>query len=577
VVLVGVAAAMAAEMGMAACGSEPHRPDRADQADRGCAPAVERALGAWGEAGFSGSIAIATDGRPDCVAAYGEADRAEDVPNTPDTVFSIGSIAKAFTAAAVFHLVDDGQLALDARAGDLVPGLTGPAAGATVEQLLLHTSGLTGSHGQDHQPLDHDEAVAAIGRLEQAFPPGTGFLYSNAGYTLLALIVEQASGRPFRDYVADEILPLPGGRTAGGFWDGEPAAPGPRAVGYLDDGPTAERGDFAGPHWALAGNGDLAMTMGDLAAWTDALFSGEIVSPASAAVIEQPGFDQGDGTGEAPGWVTIAPEVYGERLLTTAGGGGDIGHDAVVVWIPERRQAIALASNTPDVTAEQLLDAVGPALLAGDPLPTPEPVGDVDPSEAAAVVGSYELPTGGAFTVSAAAGDRLAVAARGADAVAALFPLPTDAEADGDVGTADVHRHEEAVRALLAGETRQGREERAAVESALGGLDDVTLAGTVVEHDELRTYVTLASGSDTTLAWYSLDDEGGVAAAELATDPPTLQLGTDPSTDPATDPVGHRFRPDDPTATGPDVTVAFADGQLTVTSPAGHTTARLAR
>ena len=88
-------------------------------------------------------------------------------------MFAIGSVTKAFTAAAVLDLVAAGELALDDRAGDLVPGLRGPAADATVEQLLLHTSGLTGSHGEDHEPLDaRTRRVPPSARLEQAFPPG---------------------------------------------------------------------------------------------------------------------------------------------------------------------------------------------------------------------------------------------------------------------------------------------------------------------------------------------------------------------------------------------------------------------
>jgi hypothetical protein len=237
------------------------------------------------------------------------------------------------------------------------------------------------------------------------------------------------------------------------------------------------------------------------------------------------------------------------------------------VWIPDRRQAVAIASNTPDLTAEQLLDAVGPALLAGDPLPPPDRMGDVEAADAAAVAGTYELPTGGAFEVAAADDRRLAVSARGAGAVAALLPVPEE-EASAD----DVRRHEDAVLALLAGETGPGREERAAVEAALGPVDDLTLAGTVVDDGELRTYVSVTSGSSAALVWYSLDDEGGVAAAELATDPPVVRLGSAGDGGDG----GDGYRPDDPTGPGPDVTVTFADGVMTVSGPDGDTTARLA-
>ena len=125
------------------------------------------ALSTWEAAGFSGSIAVTGAGAPECVAAFGVADPASGRANTPDTVFSLGSVSKAVTAAAVFRLVDAGALALDDRAGDLVPGLAGPATDATVEQLLVHTSGLAGRArdrprtarprrrgGRDRQPPD---------------------------------------------------------------------------------------------------------------------------------------------------------------------------------------------------------------------------------------------------------------------------------------------------------------------------------------------------------------------------------------------------------------------------------------
>jgi CubicO group peptidase (beta-lactamase class C family) len=529
-----------------------------DGAPPACAPEVDEALAAWEEAGFSGSIAMSTGGKADCLAAYGPADRATGTPNTIDTVFGIGSVSKSFTAAAIFRLVDDGKLVLGDRAGDLVPGLAGPASGVTVEQLLLHTSGLTGSHGTDHEPLDHGAALAAIGQLEAAFEPDSDYLYSNAGYTLLAMIVEEVSGVPYRDFLVSRVLPLPDGEVAGGFWDGEPAAPGLRAVGYVDDGPAQEMGGFAGPHWALSGNGDLAMTMPDLAAWTHALFSGRVVSQQSADVIAGPGFDHGDGAAETPGWVRLDASPFGEPYLGSAGGGGDIGHDAVVVWLPESERVIAIASNSPAVGAEQLLRAVGPALAAGDPVPTPEVVGDVNPADAAAVVGTYALGTGGSLDVTVRDG-RLAVAATGPDAVAALFPLP------GEVTRGDAAAHADEVMALLAGATPQGREELGGLESEVGPIDDVERAGTLVEGGELRTYVTITSGTTSTLLWYALDDEGGVMGAGIGVEPPTLLLGTS---------GGGDFRPDDPAGAGPDVTVRFADARMTLIGPAGPVTAR---
>jgi CubicO group peptidase (beta-lactamase class C family) len=530
---------------------------------------MDEGFSAWAEAGFSGSVALSTDGEFDCLAAHGSADEAAGTPNTVDTVFAIGSVSKTFTAAAIFSLVDDGEIALDDRVGDLVPELEGPVADATVEQLLLHTSGLSGTFAEDHQPLEREAALQAIGDLELAFEPGADYAYSNAGYTLLAIVIDEVSGG-YREYLASEILPLPEGETSAGFWDGDPAASGPRAIGYLDEGPTEQMGDFSGPHWALNGNGDLAMTPQHLAMWTQALFNGEIVSPEAVEILTSPEFDHGNGTQETLGnlgWVDAS--LLGEPVFMTSGGGGDTGHNATVAWLPESRRAIAITTNTPDVTADELLTAVGPALVAGDPLPAPDVTpGDVDPADVADIVGTYELATGGSLEVTAAEG-RLAVAADGADAAGALFP-PSDG-----FSVADVEQHEDRVLALLAGESQEGQEELEALESDVGPIDAVELVGTVVEDAELHTYVTVTSGDVSERLWYALDDQGGIAAAMLGVDPPTLELV--PSDSNAKGASGDAsYRPDDPTGAGPDVTVTFGADAMTIVGPDGSTEAQLA-
>ena len=559
-----VATAVAAVAVLAACTDDHDTPPvgaGATSVAARCTPELEAALGAWTRAGFSGSVAISTDGRVDCLAGYGSANDATGAPNAVDTVFSIGSVTKSFTAATVLDLVAEGRLSVDDRVGRLLPELTGPVADVTVRQLLLHTSGLTGSHGQDHRPLDRDAALAAISGLDLAFTPGSDYEYSNAGYTLLGLVIEAVSGTSYRQHTASTILRLPDGRVAGGFWDGAPAAPGPRAVGYLDGGRTGEPGDFAGPHWALDGNGSLAMTMRDLADWTHALFSGRLVPQEVVEAIGTPGYDLGAGQSETPGWVAVDASVHGTAFLASAGGGGDVGHDVVVAWVPQQRAVLALASNKPGVSAEELLQKVGPALLAGKPLPTPDgpPAAGGPSAGGAADPGTYELTTGGTFAVTTA-GNQVTVSATGADAVAALLPPRPGALAD------DVGAHEQRVLALLAGRTTEGRKEREALEDSLGPVRDVRLAGTVVREGELRTYVSLTAGARSVTGWYAVNAAGGIEAAEVPTDPPALTLV----------PSGDRYRPDDPTGTGPDVSVAFRAGRMIVSGPYGVATAERA-
>ncbi|MQM28108.1 serine hydrolase domain-containing protein [Glycomyces albidus] len=542
------AAALLAVLSAAGCVATAEQgPGRAPDA---CGADLINALDQWGEAGFSGAVAV-TGGGMDCRAAFGSADGT--APITDETVFGIGSVSKSFTAAAVLGLAHDGVLSLDDTAGSLLPGLSGPAAEATVEQLLLHTSGIEGEHGTDHEPLDRDEAIAAISGLGSAFAPGEDFLYSNAGYSLLALIVDEATGS-YRDHMAEQVLVL-GGEPFGGFWDGEPAAPGPRAVGEVDGAPATENGGFAGPHWAMAGNGDLAMTAGDLAEWTKALFEGEVVDPEAVEVLEATRFEYGDGTAEIPGWVSVGAEVFGTELVTASGGGGDTGHNAVASWLPESGVSIAVASNTERINAGQLAELIVPAVAAGEPVPLPEPRADVDPEELQARAGVYTLETGGSYTVTATE-DGLEAAAEGADAVAAMFASP-------DFGAEDVAAHEEAVLALLNGETAIGREELAAVEAEFGAVQGVEPAGTAGE-DELRTYVELATAEGTVLAWYALDEYGGVAALSLDTEPPTFTLV----------PTGEGEYRRDLIGVDEGVRVAFAEDLMTVTGPAGTAEAR---
>jgi CubicO group peptidase (beta-lactamase class C family) len=511
-----------------------------------CDPELASALAAWADAGFAGAVAIDGNGM-DCRVALGNAD--ESTPNTDDTVFGIGSVSKGFTAAAILDLAQDGALSLGDKAGALLPGLSGPAADVTVEQLLLHTGGLEGEHGRDHQPLDRDEAISAISGLTSVFEPGSDFLYSNAGYSLLALIVDETTGS-YRDYLAEEILVLDGERF-GGFWDGEPAAPGPRAVGTVDGAPSTENGDFAGPFWAMEGNGDLAMTAGQLADWMKALFEGEVVDPVAVEVLTSTRFDYGDGSAEIPGWVSVGPDVFGTPLITASGGGGDTGHNAVAVWLPELEMSIAVTSNSEEVIAGDLVEAIGPALAAGEPIPMPEGHAEADPEELQSRAGVYTLESGGSYAVTAGE-DGLEVAAEGADAVAAMF-------ASADFTVEDVAAHEELVHALVNGETEAGREEIAAVEGDIGEIESVELAGTAEEQGELRTYVRFTTAGAELLGWYALDDRGGIGAVSLDASPPAFTLV----------PTGEGEYRRDLVGVGDGVRVVFAEGLMTVTGPAG--------
>jgi CubicO group peptidase (beta-lactamase class C family) len=471
-----------------------------------CEADLGRPLARWSEVGFSGAAAASSGRGEVCTGGFGAVAGA-------DTVFDIGSVTKTMTATAVVSLVEDGTLTLDDAAGRWLAELPDPVGAVTVRQLLTHTAGLGEAHGPDEVAMTLDQALAVIGAQELLFEPGDDVSYSNSGYTLLAAIVERASGRPFREYLVDEVLTLPDGSVAGGFWSGEPTTVGPRAPASEDAAPGGP-GDV-GPHWAMEGNGGVAMSVRQLHAWTRALAAGEIIPPGSVAQMAEPQVEVDEGA-LTFGWGSVDPDVFGGRALASLGGGGSVGHDVALFWLPDAKQVVVLASNGEGVTAEHLAPATVSALVAGDAIPGPvEPV-PTGPDQLAALSGTYGLDDGSDVEV-VVDGDRLVVSATGGTALVALFPPPPD------VGEDAVTEHERLVEDLLAGTSSAGQTELELLEHERGALMTWEVRGTGAWDGELRTYVDLQTDGGPTTAWFALDDLGGVAGVEYD---PTLPTST---------------------------------------------------
>ena len=158
------------------------------------------------------------DGRPVAfkhgygVCRYKTADGKKADAITPATNFRVASFTKVLTAAAVLKLADDGELSLDDSALKWLPGLPEAFRPVTIRMMLDHTSGLPPYHGlfneQQFPEVTDLNVLRMLGRLPQgalaATPPRTD--YNNTAYVLLGLVVQQASGRPFADYLRDDVL-----------------------------------------------------------------------------------------------------------------------------------------------------------------------------------------------------------------------------------------------------------------------------------------------------------------------------------------------------------------------------------
>ncbi len=160
------------------------------------------------------TIAVVRNGKIEISAAYGMASYRTNRPMTAMTPCRVESISKSVTAQGVLKLVEDGKLELDAPVSRYLKSWSFPepssaTASITIRDLLSHNSGLPlGTIGVHYTPDEPRPSLRAAlskdARLRTQ--PGSGFYYSNTGFNLLELIIEEVSGQSFSSYMQSNIL-----------------------------------------------------------------------------------------------------------------------------------------------------------------------------------------------------------------------------------------------------------------------------------------------------------------------------------------------------------------------------------
>ena len=171
--------------------------------------------------GSSGSVVAVSDGEIVECRGWGESDLETGTPAGCDTVYDIGSVTKQFTAAAVVKLQMQGRLRVTDPIGDYLAGVPADKRGITIRHLLTHTAGLVEALGDDYERLTRRHHHRGAG-VQAEDEPGARYHYSNVGYSLLAVIIEEASGMGYEEYLAKELF-APPGMTETGYvlpeWD----------------------------------------------------------------------------------------------------------------------------------------------------------------------------------------------------------------------------------------------------------------------------------------------------------------------------------------------------------------------
>ena len=235
---------------------------------------------------FSGAVLIAVNGEIIYNNAFGYANIEDRILNTPDTKFRIASFTKPFTAMLILQLVQDGKLQLDGKLTQYLPEFPKEKGqNITIHQLLTHTAGITGESritdliDIEKEFYTREKLLDIIAQQELVFEPGEGREYSNFGYALLGLIIEQVTGKSYDKVLEENICNPAGMKNTLSDVTAQPIEN--RAVGYTYDYFTGlEKASFIDMSFAF-GAGQLLSTVEDLYLFDRALYSNSLLTDES--------------------------------------------------------------------------------------------------------------------------------------------------------------------------------------------------------------------------------------------------------------------------------------------------------
>ncbi|MDO8296793.1 MAG: serine hydrolase domain-containing protein [Caulobacter sp.] len=335
------------------------------------------------------SIAVVRDGEIAFAKAYGRRSLESDLPATTDSRYMIGSVAKQFTATAVLLLAAEGRLHLEDPVGRYLPETTA-ADRITLRQALSHTAGYRGYFTLDTTPLEGRSPVSpgvVADRWAKApldFEPGARWDYSNTGYTIAGLAVEQVAGQRLADLLQARVF-APLGMTSAGDIDRHPLTAAD-ATGYSRFALGPPRPARAiGPGWLFA-VGDLAMTASDLARWDVGVIDRRLMSAAGYEAFETE-VKLADGSGSGYGLGVYVDATRGVRRLHHDGSMDGFGSENRIY--PDARAAVVVLVNADFAPIQFALADQLEAMLFPPPTATVEAA--AMPRPAPAPAGAEEL------------------------------------------------------------------------------------------------------------------------------------------------------------------------------------------
>ena len=320
----------------------------------------------------SASVAVVTNGQIAYLQAYGAARLEPRAQATPDMRYSIGSISKQFTAAAILLLQEQGKLSLDDKVAKFVPDLT-RANEVTIRQLLSHTSGYQDYWPQDYvmpfmlQPVTSQKILDQWARKPLDFDPGTKWQYSNTNYVIAGVIIEKAARMPLLQFLRERVFTPADMKSVMNIdqdklEETDPTGYMRYALGPLHPAPKEGKG------WLFAA-GELAMPARDLAKWDISIIDQKLLKPASYRELAND-VHLKNGLATQYGLGIGVNSQAGHRALSH---GGEVsGFTAQNVVFPDDRAAIVVLVNQDAAGAAGPIAAgIAPLLFATNDPATP--------------------------------------------------------------------------------------------------------------------------------------------------------------------------------------------------------------
>jgi CubicO group peptidase (beta-lactamase class C family) len=289
------------------------------------------------ETEFSGGIFVRQSGKILYKKAFGYADRSNKIPNTLDTRFGIASGTKFFTALAIGKLIEAGKLDFSSKIPELIPwNFQHYSREITVRHLLTHTSGIPDYYDEE-KVEDFDNFTVGVPWYElkgprdylsvfpdetMKFPPGERFSYSNSGYILLGVLIEEVTGMPYRDFVEKEIF-APIGMDCSGYFAMNRLPEG-TAFGYVKDEEGWRTNIYNLPIIG-ASDGGAYTTLHDIEKLLDAFWGYKILSKEMVEIFTAPHIEViGEGANKFYGhgiWIRKGEGVDTEEYIEGADAG----------------------------------------------------------------------------------------------------------------------------------------------------------------------------------------------------------------------------------------------------------------